>query len=326
MEVFLLDLYDFVAIDFETATRRYDSACSVGIVAVKDGIISDTYYTLLQPPDLKFDAETISIHGITPEMVKDAPSFLDIWPNIRHFFGPHLIVAHNARFDMLVLKNTLDWMPVDDFHYVDSVSIAKSFVPGSKSLAHCAEHFSIDMGMHHNAMDDATVCAKIVQRCLQASDAKNIGQLCFSKPNIKIHQFSDLPDNESAFSTHKNTSGTSIKKYPHTNVRVSDIVPCSSAFDCSHPLYQKRIVFTGELSMDRASAMQMAADVGACVKSSVSGKTDFLVVGKQDTSLVGDDGMSTKEEKAYQLNQSGKGHIQIISEQEFISLVHTVEV
>lgn len=85
-------------------------------------------------------------------------------------------------------------------------------------------------------------------------------------------------------------------------------------------------MFTGELSIDRAAAMQMAVDVGAVVKSGVSGKTDYLVVGTQDLALVGADGMSSKEEKAYALNQAGKAHIQIIREQEFIDLVRTVEV
>ena len=41
---------------------------------------------------------------------------------------------------------------------------------------------------------------------------------------------------------------------------------------------------------------------------------------------MGADGMSSKEEKAYALNQTGKAHIKIIREQEFIDLVRAVEV
>jgi DNA polymerase-3 subunit epsilon len=61
-------------------------------------------------------------------------------------------------------------------------------------------------------------------------------------------------------------------------------------------------------------------DLGGIVKSGVSGKTDYLVVGIQDKSLVGDDGLSTKEVKAYELIEKGK-KIKIINESEFISLL-----
>ena len=67
--------------------------------------------------------------------------------------------------------------------------------------------------------------------------------------------------------------------------------------------------------------MQMAVDAGAILKTTVSSKTGYLVVGKQDITIVGMDGMSSKEEKAHELNNSGKAHIQIIDEQEFLQLV-----
>lgn len=50
--------------------------------------------------------------------------------------------------------------------------------------------------------------------------------------------------------------------------------------------------------MMRHEAAQMAADKGAIIKGAVSKRTDYLVVGEQDLALVGDDGMSSKEEKS----------------------------
>ena len=44
----------FVAIDFETATGYMESACSVGIVTVTDGIITDEYCSLIQPPENEY--------------------------------------------------------------------------------------------------------------------------------------------------------------------------------------------------------------------------------------------------------------------------------
>ena len=68
--------------------------------------------------------------------------------------------------------------------------------------------------------------------------------------------------------------------------------------------------------------MQKAIDVGAIIRTSVSTKTDFLVVGQQDSELVGVDGKSSKEEKAQELISSGKGKIQILNEAEFLSMLN----
>ncbi|MFK9094447.1 hypothetical protein [Bacillus salipaludis] len=56
------------------------------------------------------------------------------------------------------------------------------------------------------------------------------------------------------------------------------------------------------------------------VKSGVSSKTDFLVVGIQDKSF-GKGGISTKEKKAYELIEKGRA-IKLINESEFISLLN----
>lgn len=67
--------------------------------------------------------------------------------------------------------------------------------------------------------------------------------------------------------------------------------------------------------------MQKAVDAGAILRNSISAKTAYLVVGSQDKSIVGEDGMSSKEELAYALNQSGKANIQIICEAQFLALL-----
>lgn len=317
MGCIILNIYDFVAIDFETATKSYDSACSIGLAAVRDGKIADTYYSLLQPPRLRFNPENTAVHGITPDMVKNSPTLDDIWPNIFPYLSASLVVAHNAFFDISVLKRSIHCWSVPDFKYVDSISIAREYVSGSKSLDNCAKQLGVDLGCHHNALDDAIACANIVLCCLSRSGLSNIGQLCFSKENIKIHHAADLDAPEKFMVSEKKPS---LPTY--ASIRPKDVTPSSQCFDCQHPLYEKNIVFTGELHMTREEAMQLAVDVGAKVTSSVSRKTHYLVVGKQDLSLVGDDGMSSKEEKAHALNSQGKANINIIGEDTFLSLIH----
>ena len=92
-------------------------------------------------------------------------------------------------------------------------------------------------------------------------------------------------------------------------------------FDPSHPFYQKSLVFTGELSMDRREAMQRAVNVGAVIKTAVSRKTDFLVVGRQYDGPGGAATVSNKEEKARAILAEGKSHLRLLSESEFLRLL-----
>lgn len=307
--------YDFIAIDFETANQQYDSACSIGIAAVSDLKIVDTYYSLIQPIGDFLESNT-AVHGITRDDVKDAPLFFEIWPDISHFFGKYAVLAHNALFDMSVLKQSRPWMYDEpEFKYIDTISLCKGVVPGKKDLGHCAECLNIPLNQHHNALDDAIACAEIAIECIRLSGAKNLGALCFALPNVKIHSFSSLNPQKSA-----NFHEPKPKK--PTYIRPADIKQTVDCVDPTGCLYGKSIVFTGELTIGRAEAMQIAVNAGAIVRSSVSKKTNFLVVGVQDKQLVGEDGLSSKEEKAYELNSAGTAHIEIIDEQTFLDFAN----
>lgn len=66
--------------------------------------------------------------------------------------------------------------------------------------------------------------------------------------------------------------------------------------------------------------MQAVVDRGAILRSSVSKRTDFLIQGKQDLSLVGSDGMSSKERKAYALIKDG-AKLKILNEDDFLEML-----
>ena len=71
----------FVAIDFETATTRPDSACAVGLAAGCGGriVLSRTY--LIRPPSARFTFT--DLHGLGWDEVRDAPTFAELWPTLR---------------------------------------------------------------------------------------------------------------------------------------------------------------------------------------------------------------------------------------------------
>ena len=51
---------DFIAIDFETANQQPSSVCSVGVVMVRNGLVADSFYSLIQP--VATTSRTIIMH------------------------------------------------------------------------------------------------------------------------------------------------------------------------------------------------------------------------------------------------------------------------
>lgn len=156
---------EFVAIDFETANANRASACSIGLVTVKDGKIIDEYYSLIKPKIMYFNKENIDIHGITPEMVKDAPNFEQIWPEIFKRLQGKQVVAHFAKFDMNVLRNVLHayYLPLPTFNYICTWVLSKKAFLGLEhySLDYVARHIGFKFE-HHHALEDARACAAIM--------------------------------------------------------------------------------------------------------------------------------------------------------------------
>ncbi|HTN68226.1 MAG TPA: hypothetical protein VLZ33_02050 [Dysgonamonadaceae bacterium] len=56
---------NFAAIDFETANSNRSSVCSVGLVIVMDGIITDRIYELIKPEPNYYSYWNSQVHGLT---------------------------------------------------------------------------------------------------------------------------------------------------------------------------------------------------------------------------------------------------------------------
>ena len=167
---------DFVAIDFETGTREKNSAISVGLVKFEGSEKTDSFYTLIRPPVLFIDPYNTSIHHLTINDVIDAPSFDNLFPQIKDFVGKLPFVAHNAGFDMGVLKATLIHygIPVPQYKYFDSVHLSRKIFPELEShkLTSLGEYFGIEYDAH-NALSDADTCGQVVLNCAKRLLSQN---------------------------------------------------------------------------------------------------------------------------------------------------------
>ena len=168
---------DFITIDFETATKKPESAIAVGLVRYHNYRPVSTYYSLIRPPNLYIRTDFTKIHGLTVDDVRDAPDFEQIWESeISGFIGKTMLVAHNASFDMKVLKAVLEWykLPIPGASYFCTLNLARKAWPKLKShaLGDLAKKFKIKF-KHHNALDDALTCGKLVQIAKEEFDPEN---------------------------------------------------------------------------------------------------------------------------------------------------------
>ncbi len=158
---------DFTAIDFETANSSSASACSVGLVKVRDGSVVDRAYWLIKPPagHDEFWEWNTRIHGLVAADVVDAALWTEQLPDLLAFAEGDILVAHNAGFDMGVISGACaaSYIETPNFTYACSLQIArKTYHLDSYRLPVAAMAAGFEDFAHHNALADSEACAAIM--------------------------------------------------------------------------------------------------------------------------------------------------------------------
>ncbi len=299
-------MYEWVAIDFETATSDRASACALGATVVQEGRLREHRRWYIRPPDNAYDPWNMAIHGIGPADTADAPSFPDLWPEIEAFLDGRPVVAHYAGFDLGVLRAecSAHGITPQEIPYACTVVMGRRMWRGlaSYSLPWVCDHLGIELLGHHNPGADARACAEIGTRLLAELDAATFADAA-ERLQVRLGAFGPLDIRCLAKHAGK------VRASPNPNA------------DPEHPLFGVSMVFTGTLSRwTRAEAAALAADRGASCMTAVSKKTDYLVVGIQDPSKLRADGLSGKMRRAAELAKAGI-EIQILTEMEFERLL-----
>lgn len=162
---------DFAAIDFETANGYRSSVCSVGVVIVKEGVVTDKFYRLIHPVPNYYNDINVSIHGLTRSDTDDADTFPEVWAEIEPMIEGLPLVAHNSPFDEGCLKACFARFgmtyPNYEFHCTCRGS-RRHFgcrLPNHK-LHTVADACGFDLENHHHALADAEACAAIALKIL----------------------------------------------------------------------------------------------------------------------------------------------------------------
>ncbi|MHA6261552.1 exonuclease domain-containing protein [Sporosarcina sp. CAU 1771] len=299
---------DFITIDFETANSSRDSVCAIGLAKYKNGLLVDTLETLIDPEDY-FDGYNTYIHGITKDMVIDAPTFLEFYPILQDFIENEMLIAHFAAFDMSVLRHACEKynLPYPTFTYSCTYQLSKKIIPGeiNYKLKTLANKYNFEF-QHHDALEDAKACGYVLLSLFKEADTKSFETL-LKLANLNIGKHSP--------NSYRSSSTKNVYRPG------AEITTTKTNFDEEHPFYNQLLVFTGTLqSMVRNEAAQRVVDLGANFGNNVTKSTTFLIIGDQDLQKFGEGFKSSKMKKAESLKNQGKD-IEIVGEQEFLKML-----
>jgi DNA polymerase-3 subunit epsilon len=316
-------MFNFVALDFETANSSRASACSIGLVKFENGSVTESFSRVFLPPKGfdHFDPWNIRIHGIEKKEAAKGGRFADHWPEISDFISGFPIVAHNASFDLSVLRNTLsaDNLPWPNLNYICTMVLSRQhFDLPSNSLSFAAHAANVGWSPteHHEAGYDATKAGEILVSIYNALPVSSMSEL-LKKLGVTLGSLdfrSWTPCGKKNSKPNGNWEGVVQHKASEFEVNV--------LANEDNPIYAKHICFTGALhSMSRPEAMAAIAALGAYPQDSVTKSTDILVLGEQDlVRLRPGAEQSSKFLKAQALREKGQ-NIEVMTERDFLGFI-----
>lgn len=304
---------NFIAIDFETANEKRNSPCSIGIVVVKDGHIVEKIHHLIRPREMRFMPINIGIHGIRPAMVEKEPEFDEVWEKIKHYFDESLVIAHNASFDISVLRKSAELYDIElpSFKYICTMRLAKNFYRGIENAKlNTVNDFLGYEFKHHDALYDALACSNILFNISEELKCKDINEIS-KLIGVTIGTVDNIGYKPPKVEGRVSKSSNRIYSPKKENIL--------ERFE-KDAFKDEVVVFTGRLcSMARDEAMRLVRRLGGATGSSVTKKTTILVTNMKDAKDLRKEEMSNKLRRATVLNEDGQ-NIRFLNEEEFLNV------
>ena len=209
----------FTPIDFETATAQRYSPCEIGFTVVKNGEIVEMQSFLIRPLNNEYAWRNTEIHGICAEDTKKEPEFDELWTKLREFFDGQFLIAHNASFDMSVLRATLEKyeLPFPTFNYGCSYVFSRKVWPESidHKMATLCRLNDIRLDNHHRAGADSRATAELCLKAFEKVGASSVSDF-FNKIRVPVKQFDKNGNRRQKLETdqHKTSASTLFAEYP----------------------------------------------------------------------------------------------------------------
>ncbi|BBZ58786.1 exonuclease domain-containing protein [Mycolicibacterium monacense] len=303
-------MLDYVALDFETANSYRGSPCAVGLVCVRNGVPVAERRWLMRPPEGAdhFDAFNTIVHGISADMVANEPRWKDLLPTITDFIGDDVMVAHNAGFDIGVIRyacavDNIEW---PELRFLCTMVLARRALSlPSYGLPFVVDAFGSTFADHHDALADAGGVTDVIRGLACANQIDDLDALARSV-GVCIGQM---------------RAGTYRGSLATLSGGGSRLIQCelNSDADSEGYLYGRVVVFTGTLlSMTRQIAWDEWSRVGAIAERSTTKRTNVLVVSDVNPAVLRPgSNLTEKARRAFELQDLGQD-IEVMTEDDFL--------
>ncbi len=278
----------FVAIDVETANADVGSICQVGTARYEDGTLREEWKSLVDPQDY-FHPINVSIHGITRAAVRGAPRFAELAERLYATLDGTTAVSH-TQFDRVALGRAFDHCGLREpcCEWLDTAEIAQDAWSAVAGTGYRLEQLCAMIGYEyraHDALEDAKAAAQVLLAAMKGTTL-NVNA-CVERVANPLRRL---------------------------------YAPVARDGNPKGLLWGEVAVFTGELSISRHDAADIASELGIKVTNGVTKKTTILIVGEQDPDMLAGHEKSAKHRKAEALIAKGQ-NIRILRESEFRRLV-----
>lgn len=281
-------------IDFETTSINNPRATEIGLVALDLNLDPISHYETVINPGKRVDKRSLGVSRLSMEQITSAKSFQSYWPAIYPFINNRILVAHNAQFDMKVLRaelGNLGISKVPPFVCTCQLSRKINLETDIHRLAHLAGLFDITLNAHR-ALSDATACALLLKNMSKRSS--------LVKEQIEKAKFeiTELPE----------PMGVHIEPQIRKSVEVLD-----RDENLAHETYteiissgKRQVALTGTPKIGKAAFAELLDSVGYFYKETTPGprNTAFLVKANVDAGV-------------RKIRHATEAGVPVLSEQEF---------
>jgi len=302
-------MLDFTAIDFETANSYRGSACAVGLIRFRNGEPVDERRWLIRPPEQVdyFASFNVALHGIDADMVRNAPRWDVVLPAIVDYIGDDIVVAHNAGFDIGVIRyacavENIEW---PEMRFLCTLVMARRALRlPSYRLPFVTDACGFELEDHHDPLADARAVGGIVAALAARAGVTDLRALA-SAHHMSIGRMSSGIYKGSVCTA----TGNNGLVFPGVNPDA----------DPDGYLFGRVVVFTGALmSMTRQIAWDECARVGALSEKAPTKRTNVLVVGDINPAVLRPGSNITgKAGRAFDLQDQGQD-IEVMTEDDFV--------
>ncbi|MFE0790142.1 DEDDh family exonuclease [Streptomyces mutabilis] len=273
----------YAVVDVETTgLARDDRIISAAVYRLDArGEVEDHWYTLVNP---ERDPGPVWIHGLTSEVLRDAPLFPDVAEEFAARLDGRVLVAHNAVFDWQMIAREYARAeraaPVRQRLCTIALSKALDLPLPNHKLESLAAHFGVVQQRAHHALDDARVLAEAFRPSLLAAAAGGLRlPLHECRP---LTEWSDAPapriGRQAGYGGYRPTSWRPSRKRPACPY------PNPGRYEEGKRLKQgMRVAFSGDTSVERDLLEDRATEAGLHVATSLSRLTSLLVTNDPDS-------------------------------------------